>query len=160
MLALRSSARSEEVDLNFWKKDQEQVEQPETQYQYGSENQEPEVVHSPEYFKPEPPDMEKARFYGNISRWILYIGVFLLPLFFLPWTTGTLELNKQILLIIVAGAGMVAWLLGVVSSGSLAWRNSYLDRGVFGPAWSKTPMEPAAFFSCTPASALSTPATA
>src|SRR3989344_1675287 len=136
MLALRSSARSEEVDLNFWKKNKGgQVDKSEADYQYASdssraEEQVSEVVHSPEYFKPEPPDMEKARFYNNISRWFLYIGVFLLPLFFLPWTTGALELNKQILLIIVAGAGMVSWLLGVVSSGSLAWRNNYLDRGV------------------------------
>lgn len=126
------------MDLNFWKKDnsdfQKEVDNSQGGYQYPADAvdapEASEIVDSPEYYQPEPPDMEKARFYGNISRWVLYIGIFLLPLFFLPWTTGVLELNKQILLIIVAGAGMVAWLLGVVSSGSLAWRNNYLDRGV------------------------------
>lgn len=121
------------MDLNFWKKDHDQVEKKEAQYQYASETEEStQVVHSPEYYKPEPPDLEKAKFYNNISQWALYIGVFLLPLFFLPLTTGTLELNKQLLLIAVVGTGMVAWLLGVVSSGSLAWRKNYLDWGVLG----------------------------
>lgn len=124
------------MDLNFWKKDHDQAEKHDGDYQYAADAQETiegqasEVVHSPEYFKPEPPDMEKAKFYNGITKWILYIGVFLLPLFFLPFTSGVLELNKQILLIIVAGAGLVSWLLGVVSSGSLSWRNNYLDRGV------------------------------
>lgn len=123
------------MNLNFWKKDHDQVEKTGNDYQYGSEapeavEQVSEVVHSPEYFKPEPPDMEKARFYNNITRWILYIGVFMLPLFFLPITTGVLEFNKQLLLVVIAGAGMVSWLLGVVSSGSLAWRSNYLDKGV------------------------------
>lgn len=131
------------VDLNFWKKDNgdanKEVENSEDGYQYQADsvsvpaevsNDASEIVDSPEYYQPEPPDMEKAKLYGNITRWILYIGVFLLPLFFLPWTTGVLELNKQILLILVAGAGTVAWLLGVVSSGSLSWRSNYLDKGI------------------------------
>ncbi|MDP3697278.1 MAG: tetratricopeptide repeat protein [Candidatus Taylorbacteria bacterium] len=126
------------MDLNFWKKDNgdshKEVENSKGEYQYTADAvgvpEASEIVNSPEYYQPEPPDMEKARFYGNISRWVLYIGIFLLPLFFLPWTTGVLELNKQLLLIIVAGAGMVAWLLGVVSSGSLAWRKNYLDYGI------------------------------
>ncbi len=118
--------------LNFWKKENDQVENPQADFyaQAAVAEEVPEVVNSPEYFKPEPPDMEKAKFYNNISRWILYIGVFLLPLFFLPLTTGALELNKMILLVVIAGAAMVSWLLGVVSSGSLAWRKNYMDYAV------------------------------
>ena len=44
-------------------------------------------------YKVEPADPEKAKLYNNISRWAVYVGVFLLPLFFLPWTTGVLEIN-------------------------------------------------------------------
>lgn len=124
------------MDLNFWKKDTKESDNPVdnsgVEYQYTSETEEPasEVVHSPEYYQAEPADPEKARFYNNISRWALYTGVFLAPLLFFPWTTNVLELNKQMLLIVVAGVGLVSWLLGVVSSGYLAWRANYLDKGV------------------------------
>ncbi len=78
----------------------------------------------------EPRDPSKGRIYTLITQWALYVGVFLLPLFFLPWTTGPLELNKQMLLLAVAGAGIVAWLLGVVSTGWLTWRVNSVDKGV------------------------------
>ena len=92
------------MDLNFWKKDdsREQVDNSEVKYQYTAEPEAStsEVVESPEYYPVEPPDPEKAKFYNNISQWALYIGIFLMPLFFLPWTSNPLELNKQILLIV------------------------------------------------------------
>ena len=123
------------MDLSFWKKEnaesQDQPEQ-EVQYQYTAEetNKSAEVVESPEYYQAEPADPTKAKFYNNISRWALYIGIFLLPLFFLPSTSSPLELNKMMLLVVVAGVGLVSWLLGVISSGYLAWRNNFLDKGV------------------------------
>ena len=78
----------------------------------------------------EPRDPSQGKIYNLVAQWALYIGVFMLPLFFLPWTTGVLELNKQMLLIVVAGVGMVSWLLGVVSSGWLSWRVNSMDKGV------------------------------
>ncbi|MBX4190090.1 tetratricopeptide repeat protein [Candidatus Parcubacteria bacterium] len=68
--------------------------------------------------------------YTTVARWALTIGVFLLPLFFLPQTTSPLEFNKQMLLLVVASVGLIAWLLGVVSSGRLSWRSTLLDKGV------------------------------
>lgn len=82
------------------------------------------------HYIPEPSDPEKAKKYFSISRWALYIGVFFTPLLFLPWTLNPIELNKQLLLIIVASIGMISWLLGVVSSGYLPWRFTPLDKGV------------------------------
>lgn len=68
--------------------------------------------------------------YIKMSRWILIAGIFALPLFFLPWSTGILELNKQMLLIGLSGATLILWLLHVVVSGQLSWRNNPLDKGV------------------------------
>ena len=68
--------------------------------------------------------------YKKTARWILLTGIALMPLFFLPWTSGVLELNKQILLIIVSGASLVFWLLDVVMSGKLSWRFNPLDKGI------------------------------
>ena len=126
------------MDLSFWKKErsepQDQSEQ-EVQYQYAGEDREADrlaevVVESPEYYQSESANPAKAKIYNYISRWALYIGVFLLPLFFLPFTSSPLELNKMMLLVIIAGIGLVSWLLGIISSGYLAWRNNLLDKGV------------------------------
>ena len=72
--------------------------------------------------------------YKKVARWVLLIGVVLMPLFFLPWTTSVLELNKQLLLAVVAGAGLVLWLLDVVMSGRISWRFNPLDKGVIALA--------------------------
>lgn len=68
--------------------------------------------------------------YRTIVRWALIIGVFLTPLLFLPWTTSALEMNKGLLVIAVAGTGLIAWLLALVSSGRFAWRPNVFDKGV------------------------------
>ncbi len=68
--------------------------------------------------------------YSKLSRWFLCAGIFLMPLFFLPWTTSVLEFNKQILLLVLAGSILILWLLHVVVSGQLSWRANPLDKGV------------------------------
>ena len=75
-------------------------------------------------------DVMTETVYKKAARWVLLAGVVLMPLFFLPWTTGVLELNKQLLLMMVAGVGLVLWLLDVVMSGKLSWRFNPLDKGV------------------------------
>src|SRR3989344_4212634 len=135
--------KKEKMNLSFWKKENNELQDhsnQEAQYQYMAEKADhksteevdkpAEVIESPEYYQSEPADPAKAKFYNSISRWALYIGIFLLPLFFLPGTSSLLELNKMMLLVIVAGIGLVSWLLGVISSGYLAWRNNFLDKGV------------------------------
>lgn len=68
--------------------------------------------------------------YSKVSRWLLIAGVLILPLFFFPRTTGILELNKQLLLIILSGGVLILWLLSVVVSGQLSWRSNSLDKGM------------------------------
>lgn len=68
--------------------------------------------------------------YGTVIRWTLLVGVFLMPIFFLPWTTSVLELNKQILVMAMAGVGLIAWLLSVVSTGKLSWHSTPFDKAV------------------------------
>jgi len=72
----------------------------------------------------------EANIYGKIIRWTLMVSTFLMPLFFLPWTTSVLELNKQLLLMIMGAVLLVAWLLSVVSTGKLSWRNGPFGIGV------------------------------
>lgn len=73
---------------------------------------------------------EKALVYHAVVRWVVYMATFALPLFFLPWTTSILELNKQFLLVLAAGVGLIAWLLGVVISGQISFRVTMLDKGI------------------------------
>src|SRR3989344_8611571 len=74
--------------------------------------------------------------YRSVIRWTLMAATFLMPLFFLPWTTSVLEFNKQLLMLVVGGVLLVSWLLSVVSSGRLSWRTSPFDKGLlaFGAA--------------------------
>lgn len=53
------------------------------------------------------------------ARLLVYILVFLVPLFFLPWTSEIIEFNKQFLIFILATAGFVLYLAQVISSGRL-----------------------------------------
>jgi hypothetical protein len=61
------------------------------------------------------------------TRWILYMLTFLLPLFFLPWGTSVLELNKQMLLVYFAVAGLVAWFGGMVAQRAVYWRKGFIN---------------------------------
>ncbi|MEX2052882.1 MAG: hypothetical protein WD898_01490, partial [Candidatus Paceibacterota bacterium] len=57
-------------------------------------------------------------------RWLVYAGLFLLPLWFLPFTSDVLEFNKQTLLIAVAGVGFVLYLVDVMRTGYLEVRRT------------------------------------
>ena len=52
----------------------------------------------------------------KIITFIIKAIIFLLPLFFLPWTTEYFEFNKQFLLRLVMPLAMFLWL------GKMAWR--------------------------------------
>lgn len=68
--------------------------------------------------------------YNRIAQVAVYAALFLLPLFYLPWTSSILELNKQLLAIVLASVSLVVWLLGVVVSGTMSVRFTPLDKGV------------------------------
>ena len=63
-------------------------------------------------------------------EWTLYGLVFLMPLFFLPFTTEILELNKQALLFIGTGIITTLYLLRIVLSGSYSFRLSAIHGGI------------------------------
>lgn len=75
-------------------------------------------------------EVEGTKVYKTIVRWALMVGAFLMPILFLPWTTSVLELNKSLLLLVVAGVGLIAWLLSLVSSGRFLWRANVFDKAV------------------------------
>ncbi|HUO75742.1 MAG TPA: tetratricopeptide repeat protein [Candidatus Paceibacterota bacterium] len=70
--------------------------------------------------------------YEKIVQGLLYVVVFLIPLFYLPWTSSVLEYNKQLLLVVVASIGLIVWLLGVVVTGKLNTRPTPVDKGILG----------------------------
>ncbi len=64
--------------------------------------------------------------FSTVIRWVNYLAFFLVPLFFLPFTSEVLEQNKQVLLVVLTVLGLVSWLgqmvlskQGTVRSGGL-----------------------------------------
>src|SRR3989344_4164428 len=79
---------------------------------------------------PERPLEKKNTVYEKIARWIVAATVFLIPLFFLPWTTGIIELNKLALLTAATGAALIFWFLHVIVSGQMSFRRSPVNLGI------------------------------
>lgn len=93
------------------------------------------------------PVEKKNTIYERLARWMVVASVFLVPLFFLPWTTGILELNKQMFLTVVIGLGIVFWFLHVVISGQISFRKTPMNYGILA-FLAATVL--ATFFSLTP----------
>lgn len=100
---------------------------------------EPRLVDEETYYQNGEPEVEEIveeagevteTIYLRLCRVVVLAGVFLLPLFFLPWTTSVLEFNKQILLIGLSSAALILWLLHVVVSGQMMWRPNSVDVAV------------------------------
>jgi tetratricopeptide (TPR) repeat protein/O-antigen ligase len=53
----------------------------------------------------------------KISKLSIYLLIFLMPIFFLPWTSDILDFNKQILLIVLSFVALFAWMLKALISG-------------------------------------------
>lgn len=79
-----------------------------------------------EYSEPVAPMFRKA------IRWLIYAAAFLAPLWFLPLTLNVLELNKQVLVVIIAGAGLVLYLLDIIKTGIWRYRPSHLVWPILG----------------------------
>lgn len=63
----------------------------------------------------------------KIVRWSLYLLVFALPFFFLPWTYESLEFNKQNLLVVLVLVAALAWLGKMIASKQAFFRKSFLN---------------------------------
>jgi len=61
-----------------------------------------------------------------LIRWLVYGLAFLTPLFFLPWSSEFLEFNKQTLLAVGAGVGLILFLVDVIQNGVLNYKPSRL----------------------------------
>src|SRR3989339_354203 len=68
-----------------------------------------------------------TRLFGPITRWAIYLLFFLVPVFFLPWTTSVLEHNKQLLFVILTGVGFLAWLGQMVMSKQFLFKSGWLN---------------------------------
>lgn len=66
------------------------------------------------------PQIKAARVWEKIARLSLYLLVFLLPLWFLPWTVNVLDFNKQTLLIILVFLSLFSWLLKSLIEGKIS----------------------------------------
>lgn len=72
-----------------------------------------EQVYQTEQASPVSHSLRKA------ARWLVAIAVFLTPLWFLPFTADVLEFNKEILLMALAGVGLVLFLIDMIKNGML-----------------------------------------
>ena len=63
--------------------------------------------------------LEPVKTCEKISKVSIYLLAFLLPIFFLPWTSNVLDFNKQALLIVLVFVSLFAWLLKILISGKL-----------------------------------------
>lgn len=62
--------------------------------------------------------------FKKVIRWLVYVAAFLLPLWFLPFTSEAIEFNKQVLLLVIACVGLVLFLIDVIRSGTLRYKSS------------------------------------
>ncbi len=62
-----------------------------------------------------------------VTLWAMYLLFFLTPLFFLPWTSNVLEVNKQMLLVILTVVALVAWLGQMVIGKRLTFKAGWLN---------------------------------
>jgi len=72
--------------------------------------------------------MEKVL--DKIIKYTLYLLVFLLPIFFLPFTLFPVALNKQILLSVFVFFLLILWVIKIISSGKLSFRWTKLTGSV------------------------------
>lgn len=86
-------------------------------------------------------DMPPAKLFDEIQgrpiftkaiRWLVYAAAFLTPLWFLSWTADISEFNKQTLLVVAAGIGLVLYLVDIIKSGAVRFRSSVFYFPIFG----------------------------
>lgn len=69
-----------------------------------------------------------SKIFNLVIRYALYGLVFLMPLFWLPWSGETYEFNKQYLLVCLAAVGLMAWLAKMIMARKrILFRRTPLD---------------------------------
>jgi len=72
----------------------------------------------------------KFNFYDSIIKYCVYAVVFLMPIFFLPFTYEMVEYNKQVLLWMFAGVVLLAWLLKIAKEKTIVFKKSWVNSAV------------------------------
>ena len=62
-------------------------------------------------------------------RILVYILVFLVPLFFIPWTSDILDFDKQFLVFSLSGIGLILYVAQVIKTGHLVLKKSLANYG-------------------------------
>lgn len=75
-------------------------------------------------------DLRVVGFCNWVIKYGLYLLAFLTPLFFLPFNTNILELNKQLLLVVFALLLLIAWIGKMIAQGSMEMKKSWLNIGL------------------------------
>ncbi len=60
-----------------------------------------------------------GQIFEKIAKFSIYLLVFLLPIFFLPWTTNVLDFNKQALLTLLVFIALISWTIRILLSRKL-----------------------------------------
>ncbi len=81
--------------------------------------------HSKESKREEVPT--SAKVFKAIAKAAIYFLVFLLPIFFLPWTSNVLDFNKQALLLISVFLALICWLANSLVSNKFEINTSFLN---------------------------------
>ena len=71
--------------------------------------------------------MHKGGHFLSVTRWLLIILMFLMPLFFLPVTLEPLEINKQTLLLVLTCAAALCWLAHMLVSRQVTIRRGWMN---------------------------------
>ncbi len=71
--------------------------------------------------------MSLSSLFGTVTRWSLYLLFLLVPVFFLPWTTNALEINKQFVLVLLTLVALMAWLGSMVMHKRLQFRSGWIN---------------------------------
>ncbi len=65
-----------------------------------------------------------------ITKYSIYALIFLVPIFFLPWTTDVLDFNKQALLLVLVFLSLFASMLKILISGRFEFKKSVMHIAV------------------------------
>ena len=57
-----------------------------------------------------------------VSKLAIYLLVFLIPIFLLPWTANVLDFNKQALLLVLVFISLFAWIMKVLIMGKIVFK--------------------------------------
>ena len=69
--------------------------------------------------------------WGKIVKWVLYLLVFLTPIFFLPWGVSPVAQNKQFLATALIAIAFIVWLAKTIASGKLVWPKTPVNIAVW-----------------------------